>query len=458
MQSSIAVTLSAITTLSLPAIAAEQDAALKNQIAELKAEIASLSGDSAQWLTEQRAAEIRSIVSDVIADADTRASLQGAAATSGYNGGFFLSSADGNYALKINILEQIRWTFNDSKEPVTAPLGSKLLGAPGAAVDGGQAYGFENKRTRLAFSGNVVDPSWTYKFAYFLGYSDSGEDFGAGQLSDAYMSKDLGNGLSLTIGQFKTPFSAEYALDVGNLQFMDYSTVSYVFGLGYGQGLMLGYEAEMFRASVAYVNAFEEANVDWSASSPTSEWAFAGRVDAKLAGNWSQFDHGQSWRGDGLGIRVGGGLAWQRDNTAQGSSTTACTVDGTASFGGANVSAAYYVAALDDTGNVAFDNANPSGFTVSGGVFVTDEFELVARYEWSDLDIDFGGAQNYAALTFGGNWYMARNTAKLSADFGYAFDSISGIYAFEGRSNNWVEDAAGNDGQWMIRTQLSFSF
>jgi hypothetical protein len=33
-----------------------------------------------QWLTEQRAAEIRGIVTDVLADADTRSSLQGSGA------------------------------------------------------------------------------------------------------------------------------------------------------------------------------------------------------------------------------------------------------------------------------------------------------------------------------------------------------------------------------------------
>ena len=447
-----------IATSHVSVLAADQSGELAAQIARLKSEIASLSGESQQWLTEQRAAEIRSIVSDVIADSDTRTSLQGSAATAGYNDGFFLSSADGNFSMKINVLEQIRWTFNDSKEPVTAPLGGKLLGAPGAAVDGGQSYGFENKRTRLNFSGNMVDSSWSYKLGYYLGYSDSAEAFGAGELSDAYVAKDLGNGFSVTVGQFKLPFSAEYEVDVGNLQFMDYSTVTYVFDLGYGQGLKLGYEAEMVRVGVAYVNAFESANADWSASSPAAEWSFVGRVDAKLAGNWSQFEHGQSWRGDGLGAKVGLGLGWERDSIAPGSSTTLFTLDTAVNFGGANVAAAYYVASFNDTGDPTLDGAHPDGFTLNGGLFVTDTVELVARYEWADLDLDLGGAENFSALTFGGNWYLAKNSAKLSADLGYAFDNVTGFYAFEGRSNNWVEDVAGNDGQWMIRTQLSFSF
>jgi hypothetical protein len=31
-------------------------------------------------------------------------------------------------------------------------------------------------------------------------------------------------------------------------------------------------------------------------------------------------------------------------------------------------------------------------------------------------------------------------------------------YEFGAQGNNWLEDAAGEDGQWMIQGQLSFSF
>mgnify|MGYP000896816663 FL=1 len=40
------------------------------------------------WLNDTRSDEIRSLVHDVLADADTRASLQGSGSTAGYNGGF----------------------------------------------------------------------------------------------------------------------------------------------------------------------------------------------------------------------------------------------------------------------------------------------------------------------------------------------------------------------------------
>jgi len=78
-------------------------AALKKEVAELKSQ----NGD--KWLTEQRAAEIRGVVQDVLADADTRSSLQAAQSSSGYNNGFFISSPDGNFKLQMNGQVQTRW-------------------------------------------------------------------------------------------------------------------------------------------------------------------------------------------------------------------------------------------------------------------------------------------------------------------------------------------------------------
>jgi len=291
----------AVTTLAIggAAFGAEQNNDLQAQIAELQAQVAQLKGG--QWLTEQRAAEIRGIVTDVLADSETRSSLQGAAG-SGYNGGFFLSSADGNFSMKINVLEQIRYTYNNQD------IGTE------------NASGFENKRTRLSFGGNMVDSSWSYKLGYYLGYSNSNEDFGAGELSDASVSKSMGNGMSLTVGQFKLPFSAEYGMDVGHLQFNDYSVVSTSMGTGYGQGLMLGYDADAFRVGVAYVNALNSANDAWGAV-PANNWAMTARGEFKFSGDWAQFNDGQSWKGEGMGAKIGAGFAAADSNTADSTAT-----------------------------------------------------------------------------------------------------------------------------------------
>ena len=77
----------AVTTLAVggAAFGAEQNNDMQAQIADLQAQVAALKGaQSGQWLTEQRAAEIRGIVTDVLADADTRSSLAGPSAGAGY--------------------------------------------------------------------------------------------------------------------------------------------------------------------------------------------------------------------------------------------------------------------------------------------------------------------------------------------------------------------------------------
>ncbi len=430
------------TTLAIggAAFGADQNSELAAEVANLKAQIAEMKNSQGDaWLTEQRASEIRGIVTDVLADADTRSSLQGSGAGAGYNGGFFMSSADGNYSMKLNVLEQVRWTFNNRND---------------AGTGEDQTWGFENKRTRLTFGGNMVDSTWSYKVAYYFAYTNDVEfDADGAVLADAFVSKDMGGGLSFTVGQFKLPFSGEYGTDAGNLQFNDYSTISNAFADGYGQGLMLTYSADAFRAAVAYVNALNQVDADWTDGSPSDEFALTGRAEFKLSGTWDQFNNAMSFRGEEMGVLIGAGLNWADSNTAGDGDVFGATVDVTVDFGGANVMGAFYWDNNDDAPGGA---ENPYGFTLQGGVFVSDDVELVARYEYGDADTNLD-SNDFSTLTFGANWYMAQNTAKLGFNFGYAFDGI-GIWEFPASGNNWLADGAGEDGQWMLQAQMSFSF
>ncbi len=428
------------TTLAIggAAFGAEQNNDALAQIAELKAQIAELKNSQGdQWLTEQRATEIRGIVTDVLADADTRSSLQGSGAGAGYNGGFFMSSADGNYSMKVNVLEQIRWTFDDRSN----------------AGDNDQSWGFENKRTRLTFGGNMVDSSWSYKLAYYFAYSNDVEfDQDSPVLADAFVAKDLGNGLSFTVGQFKLPFSGEYGTDAGNLQFNDYSTISNAFANGYGQGLMMTYASDAFRGAVAYVNALNSTNDEFASGSPEDEFAFAGRAEFKLSGTWDQFNNAMSFRGEEMGVLIGGGINWSDSNDPTTGDIFGATADVTVDFGGANIMGAFYWDNVDNG-----TSENPYGFTVQGGLFVSDDVELVARYEFGDAD-SAALDNEFSTATIGANWYLAQNTAKFGANFGYAFDGIGNTWGFAASGNNWLQDTAGEDGQWMVQAQLSFSF
>ena len=97
------------TDLILESIQAEL-AQVRSENQQMKEEIDILRAESQEdWLTEQRADAIRGLVSDVLADADTRANLVGNGLMAGWSDGFFLSSADGRFTLRIGALMQNRF-------------------------------------------------------------------------------------------------------------------------------------------------------------------------------------------------------------------------------------------------------------------------------------------------------------------------------------------------------------
>ena len=100
------------TDLILESIQAEL-AQVRSENQQMKQEIDILRAESQEdWLTEQRADAIRGLVSDVLADADTRANLVGNGLMAGWSDGFFLSSADGRFTLRIGALMQNRFLYD----------------------------------------------------------------------------------------------------------------------------------------------------------------------------------------------------------------------------------------------------------------------------------------------------------------------------------------------------------
>ncbi|MHC4828658.1 MAG: hypothetical protein ACYTEY_19075, partial [Planctomycetota bacterium] len=127
---------------------AELIEALRAEVAELRSTVAEMRAEqSDDWLTEQRADEIRGLVHDVLADADTRASLMQDGLTAGWDGNFFLQSADGNWRLRLRGQVQVRYVWNVQDD----------------ALDGDDnEYGFEVRRAKIKFDGNIIDPTWQY--------------------------------------------------------------------------------------------------------------------------------------------------------------------------------------------------------------------------------------------------------------------------------------------------------
>ena len=73
---------------------------LQKLVHELREDVAELKNQKNEtWLNQQRAEEIRSLVLEVLSDADTRASMRGDGVLAGYDGGAYLMSLDENWSI-----------------------------------------------------------------------------------------------------------------------------------------------------------------------------------------------------------------------------------------------------------------------------------------------------------------------------------------------------------------------
>jgi hypothetical protein len=439
------------------------------RIAELEAQVAQLTGE--HWLTEQRSEEIRGLVEDVLADADTRASLLQSGMTAGYDDGFVIGSPDGNFTLRINGHLQARLVWNEQDE------GDDLTGMGGTAgnpVDGDTSRrGFEVSRARLIFSGNVAGPEWGYYVnADFGSAADDSGDF---ELQDAWISYDMGNGWSWRGGQFKNPVVREWLVDSSNQLAIERSNLAYFYGGGRTQGVMFDYEADQWRMSAAMTDGSEYGSFiggmpafigtdgqNSAALDYDTEWAFAARAEILFSGNWDQFDDFTSPQGSEQGIMAGIGLSGQSDE--YGTSTVdneymiyILSADVSLEFDGWNLFGSFSYGDIDnDASGAAGVDFNPMGIVVQGGFYFTETLEGFARYEFNDWD-DFGDSSadvdDMNWFTVGVNNYYNANI-KSSLDVGYGIDGV----LFSDPRTGQRTDQQAEDGQFVLRAQMQVTF
>lgn len=468
----------------------QENQALAAKVAKLE-EVASKDGE---WLTEARAEQIRGLVQDVLADADTRASLQSDAVTAGWNKGFFLGSSDGTFRLNIKGQTQFRWAanFRDIPDSVTGQTEKN--------------FGFENRRTKLTFSGHIIDPSLTFEVKPVFNRASTSISSGGqtlsnrdvvGSIEDIWMQKSFGNGFSIRAGQFKAPFLREELVSSSSQLAVERTLVNDAFSAKFSQGIQAEWEQDMFRLQAFYGDGLRANRVGPTTGAGSlsdyggaylsdfqtndTDWAFAGRAELKLAGQWKQFRDATSFRGEEFGVLLGLGAMAQnlRPNTANSAGVEdmfGLTGDVTVDFGGANLFA-YAVyrqvglnSAIATRDGGTDDGLDQWGFAIQGGFFVTDDVELFARYEYGNSDSDkfrtaslLADGENASIVTAGVNWYpmgSANTGIKWTTDVGFALDPV---VDFNSSGGNWLTDQTGagqstQDGQFVLRSQIQLTF
>ena len=424
----------------------QENQAMKTEIDDLRAKTDS------DWLTEARADEIRGLVADVLADADSRANLLQDGMMAGWSDHFFLADPYGRFKLELQGEMQIRFVYNYMDR------------VPFFGDQDQHRNGFENSLTRLVFRGFVFSPDIEY-----LIRADFLRTNGFANLLDAWVRLHISDDWSVKIGQFKLPFNREELVSETEQLAVERSLVNEVSNLGRSQGVEFTHAHEASRFSIAYSDGANRANT--TALTFDTEYSFVARYEHMISGAWQQFSDFTSPPGDEFGMLFGiAGFAEETESTGQFSTTQtttrrlAGTIDLSIEWGGANLFASVTQGYndsppqfLQDPGIIHF-----TGIVVQGGIYVAPKWEIFARGEYGQFAGDGGSTFDTSDLnlvTFGFNYYLEGHDLKWTTDFGITTEQILGT------TPGWASDIAGyramqpdSDVQTVFRTQFQLLF
>jgi len=142
-----------------------------------------------------------------------------------------------------------------------------------------------------------------------------------------------------------------------------------------------------------------------------------------------------SWRGQGQAVFLGGAAHYEAADGANNPGSfdgdyIALTADASYENNGFSVFAAYVFSHFDDEADAPMplgSDLSAQGVVVQVACRVTDDVEPYARYEWLDADdadeiaIDGTAGDPVQIITLGGNYYLRKHSAKLTADVVYIF-------------------------------------
>ena len=443
---------------------------VRSENQQMKEEIDVLRAESQDdWLTEQRAEAIKGLVTDVLADADTRASLVGNGLMAGWSDDFFLASADGRFMLRIGALMQNRFLY-DHRSFESDQEGDRSV------------YGFETTTARLNLAGHLFGKDIQYRFELGYGRTDPHQFAGPAtpfgtRVYEAWVRQRLTDEIGVKVGLFRAPFTRETLVYEGRQLLVDRSSVDYRMGMGRVMGIQLDYVTDHMRGMFSYNSgsgalftqlANEERVPPWSYSSEGMEYSFQGRLEFLLAGEWSQFRQFTSPPDQEFGMMVGvAGTAMASERTGGGNVDKAKVYGGTADisvmFGGANLFAAFiYEQELDVAPTLP--KIDWIAFVVQGGIYLDSKTEFFARYQWGGPETvetrnnatnPFGSV--YSIAQIGLNYYIDGQDVKLTIDGGLSFNPLNDLSAIN--QTGWLPGPPDeHNAQFLIRTQLQLMF
>ena len=391
-------------------------------------------------MTEQRAAEVRAIVNDVLADADTRASLQGSGMTAGHDGShFFIGSADGRFLLELDGQMQFRYIHNFTE---------------GSSVSDDDDGGFQVRRAKIGFNGHTTwgDRKWEYQLVLSTERDDGNEI-----LTDFKIATALTDNLKIMFGKYKVPFLREELTSSKRQLAVDRGLVTEFFTADRSEQVSLVYSDGPLQAQLSMHDGADE-EFSTIGADPV-EYAIAGRIDYAIAGSLSQIKDFNAWSSDETGIFIGGAFNYQvgdganADNSSESDANVfGWTVDGSIEMHPLAVYLAFMGAHTDDDngpGGLAFDRDMYGFLAQANYQVIPDVLEPFVRFEWVDTDSGASGSDDEAYfLTFGANWYVdeAKHNSKITADIVWVLDGFDSGFDSNPWGNSMTSDGLGFSG------------
>ena len=452
----------------------DRNTALENRNEALAA---SLDSQSGAWLNETRAGEIRALVQDVLLDSQSRTSLQDSGMSAGYKSGkgFFLANQDGSFSLRITGQIQTRWVLNDTKQSF-ADRGTSNENSPQTT------WGFQIRRAKVKFKGNVIDPTWKYAINGAFG-GDGVFDF-----EEVMLSKVFENGITMTLGQFKTPWLREELVSSSRQLAVERSVVNEFFNQDRAVGLLVAWKNDDWSLAASYNNGqrtlltADERYTNFT-DNPT-KWAFSARAEYKLSGDWSDFKGFNGGLDQDQAVMLGVAVMGQRyndqvqDGSIPGAPTATVDYDNSTVWGvtadisakfqnislfAAGVFQSYDTKGVESGDGFDLSDYTPWGVVVQGGYSINDDWELFSRYEYGNVPIEDLAVAGGAALdtrggvasilTVGANWFL-NSKVKFTADWGINF--ADDLNLFDDPGDGWRD--SGTDDEWVLRAQLQLLF
>jgi hypothetical protein len=287
-------------------------------------------------------------------------------ASTGYDKGFFIESADGAFSLETQARVQFRWSYTVAVEEDPDTMEER------------KDYDslFAVQRGRLTFGGHAFTKDLAYKLQ---------ADFGRGSvaLKDYYVDYRIAGDALVRFGQYKRPFSRQQITSSGNLELVDRAITDAEYKGGRDAGVMVhnNYEkSPELEWAVGLFNGTGENVVPGRTMGAPDSFnpALVGRIgynqgdvkgytEADLDGGPLRF---------GVAASVLGELDADRDNTSgiRGQLDYIVKAEGFSSTGG------LYVATAQDGKGFRDQSTDTVGLHVQAGYTVDKTHEVVGRY------------------------------------------------------------------------------